>query len=107
MMSHPLVMAVALAGFAIAALAAAVEGPWRSIASGAAGLVGVLALERLVAGISAAWRFRTLTPLVFPALHLARDLAWVAAIVIWTIRRMSGRPATPAHSMRPRPEIAP
>jgi hypothetical protein len=107
MMSHPVVMAVALTTFAIAALAAVVDGPWRSIAIGAASLVGGLALERLVAGVSAAWRFRTLTPLIFPALHLARDLAWVAAIVMWTVRRMSGRRSTPAHSMRPRPEIAP
>ena len=107
MMSHPVVMAVALTTFAIAALAAVVDRPWRSIAIGAASLVGGLALERLVAGVSAAWRFRTLTPLIFPALHLARDLAWVAAIVMWTVRRMSGRRSTPAHSMRPRPEIAP
>jgi hypothetical protein len=107
MMSHPVVMAGALTTFAIAALAAVVDGPWRSIAIGAASLVGGLALERLVAGVSAAWRFRTLTPLIFPALHLARDLAWVAAIVMWTVRRMSGRRSTPAHSMRPRPEIAP
>jgi glycosyl transferase family 2 len=107
MMSHPVLMAVALAAFAIATLAAAVGGPWRPMAIGAAGLVGALALERLAAGVSAAWRFRSLTPLVFPALHLARDLAWVAAIVVWTVRRTSGRRSKPAHSMRPRPEIAP
>jgi len=107
MMSHPVLMAVAVAAFAAAALAAAVDGPWRPIALGAAGLVAVLAFERLVSGVSAAWRFRALTPLVFPVLHLARDLAWVAAIVVWMVRRMSGRRSKPAHSMRPRPEIAP
>ena len=32
---------------------------------------------------------------------------WVAAMVVWTVRRMSGRRSKPAHSMRPRPEIAP
>jgi hypothetical protein len=107
MMLHPVLMAAAVALFAIAAIAAAAGGPWRSITIGAASLVGVLGLERLVAAVAAAWRFRTLTPLVFPALHLARDLAWVGAIVMWAARRLSGRPSKPAHSMRPRPEIAP
>ena len=55
-------------------------------------LVAGLALERLAAGISAARRFRTLTPLVFPLLHLGRDLAWVAAIAMWLARRVV-RPA--------------
>ena len=48
--------------------------------------------------------FRDPTPLVFPFLHLARDLAWVVAMVTWLARRIGGRPFKPSHSMRPRPE---
>ena len=36
-------------------------------------------------------------------LHLARDVAWVAAMLTWSIRRLRGRPMSPSHSMRPRP----
>lgn len=102
MMLHPLVTAVAAAGVVGAALAVLAHGPWRPFALGAATLLAALALERLVAGIAAARRFRTLTPLVFPLLHLGRDLAWVAAIVMWSVRRVCGRPSMPSHSMRSR-----
>jgi hypothetical protein len=107
MMLHPLLTASAVTGFLAAAVTAIAGGPSRTIALVAAALLVALAIERLVVGISAARRFRTLTPLVFPVLHLWRDLAWVAAIVMWTARRLGGRPPSPAHSMRPRPEIAP
>jgi hypothetical protein len=107
MMSHPLLMAMAVLGTAIAALAAAAGWPWRPFAVGATTLVAGLALERLAAGIGAARRFGTLTPLVFPVLHLGRDLAWVAAIAMWLARRVGGRPPSPAHSMRPRASVGP
>ena len=102
MMLHPLVMAIAVAGLAGSALAALADGPWQPLALGAVVLLAILALERLAAGIGAARRFRTLTPLVFPFLHLGRDLAWVAALAMWSARRVCGRPSIPSHSMRSR-----
>lgn len=102
MMSHPLVMTGVVAGLMAASVAAAAGGSWRPFALAAATLLAALALERLAVGFSTARRFRDATPLVFPFLHLARDLAWVAAIAVWTARRMARRPAKPSHSMRPR-----
>jgi glycosyl transferase family 2 len=84
-----------------------IAGPWRPVAAGAATVILGLAFERLAAGVAAARRFRTLTPLVFPVLHLARDLAWVAAIAMWSARRLGGRPSQPSHSMYPRPLAGP
>ena len=112
MMSHPILMALAVLALVAGLSAAALGGPWKPFAIASAALGAGLALERLAAGISAAQRFRTLTPLVFPLLHLARDLAWVAAIVVWVVRRLCGQRRSPAHSMRPRasgvaaPELA-
>jgi hypothetical protein len=102
MMLHPLLMAIAVAGLVGSAVAGVTGGPWRPMALGAATLLAALALERLVAGIVAVRRFRTLTPLVFPLLHIGRDLAWVAAIAMWSARRVCGRPSMPGHSMRSR-----
>ncbi|HYM22837.1 MAG TPA: glycosyltransferase [Vicinamibacterales bacterium] len=105
MMAHPIVMAVALAGLT-ASLTLGLAGvpaslAW-SMAAVSAGLVGLLALERLGAGIGAARRFDNATPLVFPLLHLGRDAAWVAAIAVWMLRRALRHPPEPSHSMRPR-----
>jgi hypothetical protein len=72
----------------------------------AAALVGVLILERSLAGVRAALRFRDTAPLTFPFFHLARDAAWVSAMAVCATRRLPGRPARPHHSMRPRPERA-
>jgi hypothetical protein len=102
MMLHPVLMAVAILALLGALLTRASSGPWWLLASASIALIAGLALERLAAGISAARRFRTFAPLVFPLLHLGRDLAWVAAIAVWLARRVVGRPCLPAHSMRPR-----
>jgi hypothetical protein len=102
MMSHPVLMSLAIAGLVIAAAMSMTEGPWRALAAASALLLAGLTIERCAAGVAAARRFRTLTPLVFPALHLVRDVAWVAAIAVWLLRRGSGRPSKPSHSMRPR-----
>jgi succinoglycan biosynthesis protein ExoA len=102
MMAHPLLMSIAAALLASAGCVAMIDARWRPLALGAAVVLGGLALERLAAGISAARRFRTATPLVFPLLHLGRDLAWVAAIVVWTARRLGRRQTDPSHSMQPR-----
>ena len=102
MMAHPLLMALAFAALAGALAIAAAGGPWRPLAWTCAAVLGGLTLERLAAGIAAAWRFRDPAALVFPILHLARDVAWVAAIVMWSARRLSRLPSQPSHSMRPR-----
>jgi hypothetical protein len=105
MMSHPVLMAIAIMNIAIALFARVtpIAGlAWRPFAMVATALVAGLALERLAAGIGAARRFRDPTPLVFPLLHLGRDVAWVAAIAMWLTRRAFRRRSQPAHSMRPR-----
>jgi hypothetical protein len=107
MMSHPLLMTFAVLAMLSAALLGMAGGPWRPMAIASATLVAGLALERFAAGISAARRFRTFTPLLFPVLHLGRDLAWVAAIGMWLARRVVRRPASPAHSMRARSGVTP
>jgi hypothetical protein len=104
MMVHPLLMSMAVAFLLAAPLAAAAGLPWWLLVVAAATLVSGLALERLAAGVSAARRFRDPAPFVFPLLHLVRDLAWVAAIGMWSARRLGGVPASPSHSMRPRTE---
>jgi hypothetical protein len=103
MMAHPLVMSMAVALFSSAVFVALADGRWRPLAIGASVLLAGLAIERLAAGINAARRFHDPTPLVFPLLHLGRDLAWVAAIAMWSGRRLIRRRAKPSHSMHPRP----
>lgn len=104
MMWHPLLLSLALISLASGPFLAAAGGPGAAAAVFGAALIAALAAERLFAGIIAAWRFKDPTPLVFPLLHAARDLAWVAAIVMWSARRIGGRPPKPSHSMRQRPE---
>jgi cellulose synthase/poly-beta-1,6-N-acetylglucosamine synthase-like glycosyltransferase len=104
MMWHPLALALALLLLALGLAEAAAGGNALPFAICGSVLVGVLMLERLLAGIRAARRFHHLTPLAFPLLHLLRDAAWVAAIVMWLVRFAAGRPGRPSHSMRPRPE---
>jgi glycosyltransferase involved in cell wall biosynthesis len=101
MMLHPIVTALALAAALMALPVALASGPWRAIALAAASMLGVLAVERSIAGARAAWRFRDSTALLFPALHLARDLAWVAAMTMWVARLVLRRTREPFHSMRP------
>src|SRR5262249_7106741 len=84
MMAHPFLMTIALIAVAVALIQALSGANWQPSLSAAAGLVAMLAGERLIAGARAAIRFRTLAPLWFPLLHLARDLAWVAAVVMWS-----------------------
>jgi glycosyltransferase involved in cell wall biosynthesis len=102
MMAHPLVMAAALAACLVSVVLAAVgrEAAWPLTVS--ATMLAGLAVERLVAGVRASGGGAGAGWLFVP-LHLLRDLAWVAAIVSWTARRVRGRPARPRHSMRPRP----
>ena len=103
MMAHPLVMSMAVALSIGAACVALAGRSWRPLAAAAATLLAGLALERLAAGIRAARRFHDGTPLVFPLLHLGRDLAWVVALAMWSGRRLTRRQTKPWHSMHPRP----
>lgn len=103
MMLHAPLMGLAVAGLVTAALLGIAGLPARVPLVLAGGIVAGLALERLVAGIRAAVAFRDPAGLLFVPMHLARDLAWVAAIVVWSLRRLRGVGSRPADSMRPRP----
>jgi GT2 family glycosyltransferase len=102
MMAHPVVLAVSLALAAAAALMQLTGGPWRATSLIALVLAGALVIERAWAGASALRRHGDWAALAFPVVHLARDAAWVAAMVTWSIRRALGRGGHPAHSMTPR-----
>jgi glycosyltransferase involved in cell wall biosynthesis len=101
MMMHPLVMALALTAFALS-IAAAPSGESGVLVGIGGALVALLAAERLVTGIGAARRFGNRAAWLFPVFHLLRDLAWVAAIVNWSARRLFSGGSLPFHSMRPR-----
>ncbi len=103
MMLHPIVMLLAAILFAASAAAFAADLPARAPVAVAAVLVGALALERLWAGGRAARQFRDRAAWLFPFFHLLRDLAWVAAMLVWMSRRAVGRQGRPSHSMQPRP----
>jgi cellulose synthase/poly-beta-1,6-N-acetylglucosamine synthase-like glycosyltransferase len=105
MMLQPVLTAASLATLALALWAASIGAPWRTLAEIGAALGGAVVCERIAAALAASRRFGSLTPLVFPLLHLARNAVWVAAIAAWLARRVAGRRSSPAHSMRPRPEI--
>lgn len=102
MMAHPLVLALALILLAMAggaSLGDRAAWPW---AGAALGVIAVLALERTVAAAAAFTRWRDPAALLFPVMHLLRDVAWISAMAVWSTRRILGRPQVPAHSMRPR-----
>jgi hypothetical protein len=107
MMSHPLVMAAVALALAAGAVMTLTGGPARFAAMTALVFLAALALERLVAGTLAWRRLGDPMALAFVPLHLARDAAWVAAMGVWTARRLLRQEARPSHSMRPRPARAP
>jgi len=102
MMSHAPLMAAAVLAALVAIVAAIVRGPvfWPAVTS--ALLLGILATERLVAGIRAAFRFRNPAGLLFVPMHLVRDVAWAGAIAVWGARRLRGAKTQPSDSMTPR-----
>jgi hypothetical protein len=102
MMAHPLVMAAALVSLIAAAVQASAGTSWQPALSLGVLLIGGLALERARAGFRAWLRFRDLTALTFPVIHLLRDAAWVVAIIVWSCRRVLRQPGLPGHSMRAR-----
>ncbi|MBP7570939.1 MAG: glycosyltransferase, partial [Acidobacteria bacterium] len=100
MMAHGPLMLAALC-LALAWLASLAVGRTVALAGWVAlVIVAGLALERLVAGIRAAWRHKDAAGLWFAPFHLARDVAWAFAIVAWAFRRLLGRTPRPEHSMR-------
>ena len=106
MMAHPLLMLAALVGLAFGATLKITGGPSGWPFAAALALIAILMGERLAAGVSAALRFRTATALLFPVLHLLRDLAWVAAVARWSGRRLLRHAASPSHSMRSRASLS-
>jgi glycosyltransferase involved in cell wall biosynthesis len=102
MMAHPIVMAAALALAVSAAGAAFLNRPWQMFMMASVSLAAGLTLERLAAGIRA-WRTsENPAALLFPLVHFLRDISWVAAIGVWSVRRVLRRRSTARHSMRGR-----
>lgn len=102
MMAHPIVMAIAFLLLMIALFASSLGWSARALVLAASTLLVGLTLERAVAGVRAWKRLGDRTALAFPAVHLARDAAWVSALFVWLARRLLMRSSTPAHSMRAR-----
>lgn len=102
MMLHAPLMGAALLAAVLAGVLAALGFPAIAPALAAAVLFGGLAAERLVAGARAAVTFRDAGGLLFVPIHLVRDVAWVAAIAVWGMRRLRGAKPQPSDSMRPR-----
>jgi glycosyltransferase involved in cell wall biosynthesis len=102
MMAHAAAMPLVVGGLIVGGLFAALGGPWRLAAAASLALLSALALERLAAGIRGARRYGDPAALLFPALHVARDVAWLVALCMWLTRRLARQRSRPRHSMRPR-----
>jgi GT2 family glycosyltransferase len=104
MILHAAATALALACVALGgaglAVGARVHGPAAWLLAAGLALLGLLAVERGVAALRAAHRFRDPAALLFPAVHALRDAAWVAAIAAWLAHRLLRRAPAPRHSMR-------
>ena len=59
-----------------------------------------------LAGVAAWRRSGDRATLAFGAAHFLRDVAWAAAIVVWTVRYLARSASSPANSMRRRPDTA-
>jgi glycosyltransferase involved in cell wall biosynthesis len=102
MMFHAPAMLVALAALMTAGVLAALDGSWAPSAVVGLGLIAGLGVERTAAGVDAWRRTRDRAALAFSITHLARDIAWAAAIVTWLARWALKRDRGPAHSMHRR-----
>ncbi len=100
MMMHAPLLALSLLLLSAAGLSAALHGPSLPFVALGAALLTFLVGERTIAGFSAWKRFREPAGFWFPLAHLLRDLAWAAAIGMWTLRRLLGVSGKPQHSMR-------
>jgi glycosyltransferase involved in cell wall biosynthesis len=99
MMFHAPATLVALAAVMTAGVLAALDGNWAPSAAVGLGLGAGLAVERTAAGVDAWRRTGDRAALAFSITHLARDIAWAAAIVAWLARWALKRDRGPAHSM--------
>jgi hypothetical protein len=102
MMLHAPAMLLAWLLLGAAGVMSAAGGTGAALAGASLLMVGILAAERLAAGVAAWRRTGDRAALGFPLAHLARDCAWAAAIAVWVIRRVGRRHAGPEQSM-PRP----
>ena len=87
MMAHGPLMLAALVAVLLAAVSILAALPWRPAAIAALAIITLLAIERTAAGIGAWRESGDPATLAFGAAHLARDVAWAAAIVAWSVRR--------------------
>jgi hypothetical protein len=99
MMMHPIAMGGALCLIAPAAVSGSLTGFPGALALTGGALICLLTLERAWAGFQAWRRWKEPAALGFPVFHLMRDLAWIAAGVVWLSRRARRRPSRPGHSM--------
>jgi glycosyltransferase involved in cell wall biosynthesis len=102
MMWHPLILAGALMLILTGGLLAPFAANWRSCVVSGVMFLALLFLERFAVGVRAYLRVGDPASLLFPVLHLARDVVWVGAIGIWLWRCVTGHPSLPSHSMRAR-----
>jgi glycosyltransferase involved in cell wall biosynthesis len=105
MMFHAPATLVALSAIMTAGVVAAVDGNWAPSAAVGLGLMAGLGVERTAAGVDAWRRTGDRTALAFSITHLARDIAWAAAIVAWLARWVLKRDRGPAHSMHRRAHL--
>jgi len=105
MMAHPIVTAFALSSTAAAGLLAVAGVNGQALGWIAAAAAGALVAERAVAGVRAWWRFGDPAALLFPIVHSIRNVAWVAAIGVWSFRRATGQAASASDSMAPRAAV--
>jgi cellulose synthase/poly-beta-1,6-N-acetylglucosamine synthase-like glycosyltransferase len=99
MMLHAPLTLLALLVVMAAIMTACLGGPWIIPAACAGTLLGLLAGERALAGVAAWRKFQQPVGLLFPIVHLLRDLAWSAAIVAWSVRHLLHIQGLPSHSM--------
>lgn len=102
MMGHPLVTGAAFCLVTADWIASTLWGRTFGLVSVGVVLLLALAAERAVAGVRAWRQFEDPAALAFPLVHLARNMAWVTAVLVWTGRRLLGRPVKPEHSMTAR-----
>jgi glycosyltransferase involved in cell wall biosynthesis len=105
MMFHAPAMLVALAALMTAGVLAALDASWAPFAVVGAGLIAGLGVERAAAGVGAWRRTGDRAALAFSITHLARDIAWAAAIIAWLARWALKRDRGPAHSMHRRAHL--
>jgi hypothetical protein len=107
MMAHAPAMLLGIGLLAASMVLGSAGGSGRGVALSGGAVLGVLVLERLIAGLVACVRFRDRAGLWFVPVHMVRDTAWAAAITMWLVRRVLRRPLRPAHSMADRPAQRP